>query len=45
MYIYVQELIICSEQECLARFTVAITDVVLHERNIKNNIHRKEELL
>lgn len=34
--IYVKEFIIHSQRECLAKFTVTIADVFLHERNIKN---------
>lgn len=36
LYIYVQEFIIYSQREYLAKFTVTIADVVLRERNIKN---------
>jgi len=32
----VQEFIICSQPEYLARFRVTIADVVLDERNVKN---------
>ena len=41
VYIYVQEFIICSQQEYLAKFTVTIADVALHERNIKNELMLK----
>lgn len=33
---HVQEFIICSQQEYLAKFTVTIADVVLHKGTVKH---------